>query len=314
AVSVVDQYGVTGTNGPVVFRVNRPPAITLSSPTNTALFAVGASVPLRAVAADADGTIEHVSFLANGTLVGTVSNSPFQLALTNLTAGHWAIQARAVDDVGDAATSSVASVTVYLPPPNDQFAQRSLLPLSINRVAGNTMYASAEPNEPGLVGLPPRQTLWWSWVAPFSARAFASTRGSDFDTLLAVFVGDSLTNLNLLAVNNNETTQMISSRVEFQAVAGANYHFVVDGTLGQAGAVRLTVGPVVRLTITNGFETNLTLHVSGATNVTYILQQTSDLSAWRSVQTNVPAAVPFRWVEPKPGADEPQFYRILLEP
>lgn len=312
---VVDQFGVSATNGPVSFHINSLPTVSLSAPANNTQFPVGTGILLSATAGDSDGSVRRVFFLDNSMLVATVTNRPFQFIATYLGVGSHDIRAMAVDDFGEVAESGVVKVRVYQPPPNDDFAQRARLLFSVNRVLGSNMDASAEMGEPNHVpGFSARKTLWWTWTAPFSGRAMASTRGSTFDTLLGVFVGESLTTLTRVGGNNNESPQVTSSRVEFQAGAGTNYHFGVDGFLGQTGLVVLSVGPAVNLRTTNNFTANLPLHVTGVTNVTYLLQHSTNFLQWHDVQTNVPQTTPFLFVEPRPVDVHPHYYRILLEP
>ena len=64
-----------------------------------------------------------------------------------------------------------------------------------------------------------------------------STLGSDYDTLLAVYTGSSLSGLTVVGSNDNAATGDTTSRVQFTAVAGQTYIIAVDGT---GGATSLT--------------------------------------------------------------------------
>lgn len=76
------------------------------------------------------------------------------------------------------------------------------------------------------------KSLWWSWTAPASGPVTISTCGSDFDTVLAVYTGNAVDALSLVASNNNSVCSGVSnvqSQVQFNAIAGTNYQIAVDG-------------------------------------------------------------------------------------
>ena len=68
-----DNYNATTTSAPVTVRVNTPPSLTITSPSNGAQFAAPANITLNATASDSDGTIASVFFSANGYSVGRQS-------------------------------------------------------------------------------------------------------------------------------------------------------------------------------------------------------------------------------------------------
>jgi hypothetical protein len=61
---------------------NEPPTVALLSPTNGAVFKAPVLISLSATAADSDGTIQYVTFFANGALLGTDTTSPYGLTWT----------------------------------------------------------------------------------------------------------------------------------------------------------------------------------------------------------------------------------------
>jgi RHS repeat-associated protein len=128
----------------------QPPQVSLAGPAPGATVS-GASVTLAAGASD-DGQVDHVDFLADGTVIGTDTTAPYTLAWdsTAINYGTRTITARAVDDAGNATTSSPVSVTVNnLPAPSASVTA----PAPGSTVSGHsvTLTASAAATAPATV-------------------------------------------------------------------------------------------------------------------------------------------------------------------
>src|SRR5882672_2215638 len=95
---------------------NTPPAVSITAPTNSAIYTAPANVSLSASASDSDGTVAKVDFFDGGTLVGTATAAPYGVALANLPAGTHTFTARATDNQGVSATSAAVSISVDTPP------------------------------------------------------------------------------------------------------------------------------------------------------------------------------------------------------
>ena len=91
---------------------NTAPVISLSAPANNAAFTVGQNVTATASASDADGTISKVEFFSNGSKLGEDNFAPYNFTWTALSAGTYAITAKATDNGGATTTSSVKTITV----------------------------------------------------------------------------------------------------------------------------------------------------------------------------------------------------------
>ena len=72
--------------------------------------------PWRPVVTDQVSLSYYVSFFSGPTLLGTVSNSPYELTLTGVLPGNYSLQARVVDASGLAAESEVMPVSVQVEP------------------------------------------------------------------------------------------------------------------------------------------------------------------------------------------------------
>ena len=104
--------------------------------------------------------------------------------------------------------------------------------------ASKTTFATAELGEPNHAGYSASHSVWFNYTAPASGQIDISTAGSNYDTLLAVYTGNALSTLTLIAANDDIKTGQ-SSAVSFAAVAGQIYRIAVDGYAGLTGNVTL---------------------------------------------------------------------------
>lgn len=133
------------------------------------------------------------------------------------------------------------------PPPNDLFSNAAPT-LGFGGVyRGNNRGFTREPLEPSHAGGSGQRSAWWRWTAPISAPTVINTLDSSFDTLLAVYTGESVSALVRVAENDDivEPIDSIQSEVLFDAVAGVTYRIAVDGfgngTRQEDGLIRLDI-------------------------------------------------------------------------
>lgn len=124
------------------------------------------------------------------------------------------------------------------PPSNDAFAAASLMFGPSGSVTGGNFGATLESGEPPHAGSAGGASVRWSWEASASGPVVMSTEGSDFNTLLAVYRGSSVSALAAVAANN-DTSGGTTSYLSFNATRGAVYRIAVDGVSGQTGEIRL---------------------------------------------------------------------------
>lgn len=121
-----------------------------------------------------------------------------------------------------------------------------------------TLEFGAESPQGGSIVRQTGSTVWFSWQAPATGRFRIQTgsvvkvendepatyfgNGTDFDTVLAVYQGSTLSTLSLVAGNDDGGT--VESAVEFDANSGQTYFISVDGAEGQAGNFFLSWYPV----------------------------------------------------------------------
>ncbi len=124
-----------------------------------------------------------------------------------------------------------------LPSSNDNFANRIILTGNSGTSTGSNVGATSEVGEPTQSGT--TNSIWWSWTAPASGTVTFDTIGSNFDTYLYVYTGNYVSSLSLVASNDDIGSGSNTSRVSFNATAGATYHISVDGFSSNTGNVTL---------------------------------------------------------------------------
>lgn len=124
-----------------------------------------------------------------------------------------------------------------LGPANDDFPDAAEITGDSGLVAGDNFAATRQDGEPEHGG-PGGGSVWYRWTAPSSGPATFDLCASDFDTLLAVYTGSSLSELTQIATNDQDCGD--GSRVSFQATGGTTYSVAVDGFYGSTGTIALS--------------------------------------------------------------------------
>jgi hypothetical protein len=207
------------------------------------------------------------------------------------------------------------------PPVNDNFTNASVISVGTYSLTGATNSgATWEPGEPAHAGVPGGKSVWWRWTAPTTARYQLDTSGSTLDTLLAVYTGTALTNLSLVASNDNAGPGIFSSLLTFNATAGMNYFFAVDGWQGRSEGSLFNLhlnpqgltGPCL---VSVGGQPHLQFLATPPTGSNIVIQVNTNLnnlspSDWTSLQTNGSA---FLFTDPDPATAPQKFYRAKYQ-
>ena len=140
--------------------------------------------------------------------------------------------------------SEVASITIDSPlvsafEMTDVWGQQPTYRVSQFRGFSNNTAATRDTGEPLHDGKPGGASVWLTWIPDESGVATFETTGSAFDTILAVYTGDSITNLQRVA-SDDDGSSTLTSLLKFNAIAGTPYHIVVDGYSRQQGRISLT--------------------------------------------------------------------------
>ena len=196
------------------------------------------------------------------------------LTLTNVQSGDIGSYNVVVRNTYASITSSNAALAVVLVP-NDMFANRIVISGMTNTVTGSNVGATSEAGEQTVAGYGGGQSVWWTWTAPANGPVRVNTLGSSFDTVLAVYTGDSVGSLTQVASDTGST-----SYVTFSGVAGTTYQIAVDGYRGRSGSIVLNLQQAVLLppqitvhpqsqNLIAGDNVTFTVTASGAPPLTY---------------------------------------------
>jgi len=177
---------------------------------------------------------------------------------------------RASADIGTAGSAVQApGVAVQVPgtaaPANDMFADRIMLYDATGTTPGLNVAATFEPGEPGTTF--GSNSVWWSWIAPDNGWFTFDTLNSGFDTFLGVWQGSKVTELSLVASNDNYSSST-RSLCAFRAALGETYQIQVMGAGdGMQGAIVLRWSPVtwyLETMVTNVADQLVLLAANGA--------------------------------------------------
>lgn len=119
-------------------------------------------------------------------------------------------------------------------PTNNNLAAATRLSGACGMVQEHNTFATKESSEPAIDGNAGGASIWYVWTAPTDGDVVFTTQGSPFlDTLLAVYTGNTINSLSLVAENDDVSggylDQLSYSRVEFTANAGTTYKIAIDG-------------------------------------------------------------------------------------
>ncbi len=148
---------------------------------------------------------------------------------------------------GRAAITNTVVYNLAPRPPNDNFASPLKVPANGALYLSNNRFASIEPGEPAHAGNTSRvASLWWSWTAPVNTNVLVDATGTTFRNVLAVYTGNVLTNLQVVAASTNIGGRRVY--LSFKAQATRTYAIVLAGTgSNEVGSLRLRIAPGGRL-------------------------------------------------------------------
>ena len=124
-------------------------------------------------------------------------------------------------------------------PENDDYADAAVLEGLSGHGTGDNRAASRELGEEFHADNAGGSSVWFRWTAVFTGRLTVYTFGSDFDTLLASYTGETIGNTVFLE-SNDDSWDDFQSRIVFPVTQGQEYRIAVDGWNGNVGNILLT--------------------------------------------------------------------------
>ena len=217
---------------------------------------------------------------------------------------------------------------------NNLFANATLLTGTRGEVTGNNLGFTGETGEPSHGGVRANRSAWWRWTAPGDGKVRFETLGSAFDTLLAVYTGDTIGALKLVAENDDIISgDLWQSRLEFVAVKGTVYRIAVDGfydagppEIQEEGNLRLAweqtaaqqPQPPFTLTPSRTTDGRFQVRLASVSGIRYALERTRDVGVpvpqWtRLVMTDGNGSELFL-ADDTPIAGEAGYFRVVTVP
>jgi len=203
------------------------------------------------VRVDAPGVYTNITFLNNGGAPDAVANDNVYTRAINLPSTNTIITNIFTVTATNKNTLVFTNFYTVAPPPgNDQFANAfkipDRLPETNGVVIGGNFFASVEFGEPVHAGVAQMgNSVWWNWAPVQSGPVLIDTLGSQFNTVLAVYTNNTLSELAEVASANDVTNQFgqfvrDKAFVKFNAIAGHTYRIAVAGaSTNEFGLIRL---------------------------------------------------------------------------
>ena len=128
-------------------------------------------------------------------------------------------------------------------PDNDDFDDADTLVGLNDTASGTNVGATQEPGEPIHEENYYDPSVWYQWTAPSDGGVTIDTAGSTFDTVVAVYTGDTVSTLTRVATT--PTGNDGPERRNFRAAAGVTYRIAIDGRGAQQGTFQLELTEIV---------------------------------------------------------------------
>jgi hypothetical protein len=177
------------------------------------------------------------------------------------------------------------------PPPapaNDNFASAQALSGCSGTVNGSNISATKEAGEPAHwpASALSTKSVWYQWQAVASQSVTISTVGSNYDTILAVYTGNSVNGLTLVPGGSNDdiASGNTASSVTFTANAGTIYRIAVDG-FDNGGSGGDTGNIVLNWNQSNCTVVGPTIFVEQGTNVVAAVDSVTQVKGPFTVMT-----------------------------
>jgi len=199
-------------------------------------------------------------------------------------------------------TLSLDILTGNVPGDNFSDAQEITGQLSL----ASTITATGEVGEPLHAGISNTKSVWWRWQATGGEQLTIDTFGSSYDTVLAVYTGAGLGNLNLVAANDD--TESLQSQVSFVAAPATTYFIAVDGFAGASGSVQLNLAGanIVERLVASTLPTSRSVRVGeSATVFATVINNSAEIASGCEVAPGIELPMSFDYQATNPATNQP---------
>jgi hypothetical protein len=201
------------------------------------------------------------------------------------------------------------TIGVDTAPANDVFADALFLGGTGGIVRRSSLGATKQTGEPDHAGNPGGASVWFKWRAPGDGRWRFYTSGSSFNTLLAIYTGNQVNALTLVAANDDVSTANKSSGITFNAQNDTTYWIALDGYRGSvgpapAGAFELSwalLGPSPGLPVNDDFAAAWSITGAVGPVTATNTAATKELGEPDHAGNAGGASVWFKWTAPSTG-------------
>ncbi len=186
---------------------------------------------------------------------------------------------------------------------NDDFSSALEIDGINFRTTSENIAASRENGEPEHIkNAFGSKSVWWSWTAPLNGNVTVSTSASNsFDTILAVYTGDTLEDLQLVSSNDDDDrTGVWTSVLTFYAQEGSEYKIAVDGWNGGFGQIALTVAMAEH----DDREDARAIYSDALDNVSFTNQATKEIGEPQHGGDAVGQSLWWKWTSTRSGQAE----------
>ncbi|NEP89273.1 MAG: S8 family serine peptidase [Okeania sp. SIO2C2] len=183
---------------------------------------------------------------------------------------------------------------------NDNLSNSISLSGSSASTTGSNINATKESGEPNHAGNPGGSSVWWNWTAPSSGSVTIGTNGSDFDTILGIYTGSSVSNLTEVD-SDDDGGDGLQSQVTFDVVGGTNYKIAVDGFSGSEGNIVLDLDLATSEISNDDFANSATLSGTSDNATTSSINASKELGEPNHAGNDGGSSLWWNWTAPSSG-------------
>ena len=304
------------------------------SPTNGQSFAASElpTFTLNAPLTSVDGMVKNVDYQQGRTYsglwgysLGTSTNPPFTAVAHYTFPGLWSVRAIANNALGQERISP--PVWFKVRPANDEFTNASVLtgsswgldwPFGGLSARGSTQFATTEVGEPAHGGTSAVASVWYSWTAPASGIAQFYYGLNDAGTVMAVYSGNNLTQLQPIPL-----THIFGNPFDvFGVVKGTTYRFAISAAVSdlEEYSARFGMGlqlvnaapPAIKILSDNAVPPHVS--ISGIPGQRFVIESSADLSTWSPISTTTIFTNTWEFIDSQAVNYPTRFYRAVVEP